>query len=232
MNRRKILVCSAIAAIAGLGLTPAPRAAPAGAKPVDPAAISYFGIQAQGVPACASCHGLQGQGERVQNGPRLAALNEDYLDAQLEAFAAGQRRSSVMEPIARRLTSDQRSALSAYFALLPPAREPGSVDSARIPRGADLALIGDWSRQVPPCASCHGPHGAGVGSLTPPLVGQSPDYLLRQLTAFREGDRQGPLGLMSGIAKRLSKDDLQAAAAYYAGLPLSQASPARPKAKP
>ncbi len=190
--------------------------------------IVHFGLLSQAVPACASCHGMHGQGVAVQNGPRLAHLNEDYMDAQLEAFASGSRQSSVMGPIAKKLTSDQRAELSAYLAGLPAAHEPSaSGRHANLTRGEHIASIGDWSVQAPPCGSCHGPQGGGVGNLTPPLVGQSQDYLFRQMTAFRNGDRTGPLGLMSGIAKRLAIADLHAVAAYYAGrpFPADQAAP-------
>ena len=194
--------------------------------------IFHFGALGQGVPACASCHGMRGEGVAVQDGPRLAHLNEDYLDAQLEGFAAGGRQSVVMGPIAKKLTPDQRASLSAYLAALPAAHEAGvSIGRANLARGQQIAALGDWAVQAPPCGSCHGPQGGGVGSLTPPLVGQSQDYLFRQLTAFRDGDRTGPLGLMSGIAKRLSIADLHAVAAYYASRPFPAVEPAAPGAR-
>jgi cytochrome c553 len=138
-----------------------------------------------------------------------------------------------MGPIAQKLTSDQRAALSTYLAALPAAHQSGvSVDHATLAKGQEIATVGDWSVQVPPCGSCHGPQGGGVGSFTPPLVGQSQEYLFRQLTAFRDGDRRGPLGLMSGIAKRLSSADLHALAAYYASRPFPAVQPAAPGATP
>ena len=73
--------------------------------------------------------------------------------------------------------------------------------------------------QAPPCASCHGSRGTGVGSVTPPLAGQTQAYLLAQLKRFRSGERKSDtLGLMNGIARRLSNNDLRAAAAYYGSL--------------
>jgi cytochrome c553 len=195
--------------------------------------IFHFGALGQGVSACASCHGMHGEGVAVQNGPRLAHLDQDYLDAQLEGFAAGSRQSIVMAPIAQKLTSDQRAGLSTYLAVLPAAHEAGgSVGRADLAKGQQIATIGDWSVQNPPCGSCHGPKGGGVGSLTPPLVGQTQDYLFRQLTAFRDGDRTGPLGLMSGIAKRLSIADLHAVAAYYASRPFPAVQDAASGARP
>jgi cytochrome c553 len=199
----------------------------------DAEAIARVGLSSKGVPACESCHGPQGQGVDAQGGPRLAHLDEGYLERQLTAFALGERHNGVMEPIAQHLTPPQRAALAAYFASLPPpARQPGPADNARLALGRNLALNGDWSRKAPPCDACHGPGGGGVGSVTPPLVGQSQDYLFRQLTAFRDGDRSGPLGLMAGIARRLPDRDLRAAAAYYASLPFAAAPSANPRRQP
>ncbi len=235
MQARQVLVLAAAtmaAALAAASLAAASLAAPAAGPETAAARIAQVGAAVQGVPACASCHGQQGQGVSAQNGPRLAHLDPGYLDRQLEGFAAGERRSPVMGPIAKALTAAQRASLSAYFASLPAAYEAGPADATGPARGQELALTGDWSLKAPACASCHGPRGQGVGSLTPPLTGQSESYLVRQLTAFRDGDRTGPLGLMAGIAKRLSRSDLRAAAAYYASQPPPRSAPARPEARP
>jgi cytochrome c553 len=183
--------------------------------------IVVEGLPSRDVPACSACHGRQGQGLPERDAPRLAQLDAGYLERQLTAFASGQRRSAVMTPIAGALSPAQRQALASHFAALPtPAARAGLVDDARLPRGRELAEAGDWSRNAPPCAACHGPHGEGVGSVTPPLVGQTQAYLEGQLLAFRSGQRTGLGGLMNGIANRLSGDELRAAAAYYASLPL------------
>ena len=53
----------------------------------------------------------------------------------------------------------------------------------------------------------------------PPLVGQSPSYLLRQLVDFGTGARHGPqAAAMIAVARALSMDDMIAAAAYAASL--------------
>jgi cytochrome c553 len=68
------------------------------------------------------------------------------------------------------------------------------------------------------CAACHGPRLQGMGS-APPLVGQSPSYLLRQLVDFGTGARHGPQAVaMIAVARTLSLDDMIAAAAYAASL--------------
>jgi cytochrome c553 len=187
--------------------------------------IVQEGIAAQGVPACSSCHGSRGEGMPAQGAPRLAGLDADYLDRQLADFAAHRRRNAVMAPIASALTSPQRAALAACFAALPAAAAAAPAEAAPSPRGPELAVTGDWSHDVPACNACHGPGGEGVGSVTPPLVGQTQAYLFGQLMAFRSGEREGVMGLMNGVAARLSEGDLRAAATYYGSLPLPAEPP-------
>jgi cytochrome c553 len=67
------------------------------------------------------------------------------------------------------------------------------------------------------CIGCHGipmyrtvyPEVYSV----PMIAGQSPDYIVKALRAYRSGDRSHPS--MSGIAKGLSDADMADVAAYY-----------------
>lgn len=64
------------------------------------------------------------------------------------------------------------------------------------------------------CVACHGVNGNSANPLWPNLAGQHPQYILRQLQAFKGGTRQDPL--MSPMAMTLSEDDMADLAAYYA----------------
>lgn len=65
------------------------------------------------------------------------------------------------------------------------------------------------------CSRCHGADGNSSGPLEPNLAGQDPEYISRQLRAFKEGTRDN--GTMKGIAAGLSEADMAALAAYFAG---------------
>ena len=65
------------------------------------------------------------------------------------------------------------------------------------------------------CSACHGGDGNSVISLNPKLAGQHPEYLLKQLTNFKEGKRAN--AVMSGVAGALSTDEMKDLAAYFAG---------------
>jgi cytochrome c553 len=63
------------------------------------------------------------------------------------------------------------------------------------------------------CAACHGADGNSVTGAWPRLAGQHASYIVRQLHAFQDGDRQEVT--MSGFAKQLSDQDMLDLAAYY-----------------
>jgi cytochrome c553 len=186
-------------------------------------------------PACISCHGAKGEGNPQAGFPRLAGLSANYLAAQLNDFASGARQQPVMAPIAKAMPEDARANVAAYFASLPAldAASASASSSAVKPdaAGEQLALHGNWKSGVPACVSCHGDHGSGVGDAFPALAGQSAAYIKTQLAAWKAGTRApGPLGLMRDIARRLSDQEADAAATYFASLPASgQAAQSAPQ---
>jgi cytochrome c553 len=176
---------------------------------------------AKDVAACISCHGAKGEGNAAAGFPRLAGVSAAYLSAQLAAFAAGKRQNPIMEPLAKRLSIDERNAVATYFAALPPAPGIKTNDSESTKAsdiGAWLATRGRWDQGLPACAQCHGPGGTGVGLTFPPLAGQPAAYIASQLHGWKNGTRPaGPMALMSAVASKLSDTDITAVAAYYAG---------------
>lgn len=63
------------------------------------------------------------------------------------------------------------------------------------------------------CAACHGPDGNSPNPLWPNLAGQQDQYLVKQMKAFRDGDRKDPL--MSPMAAALSDEDIDNLAAFF-----------------
>ncbi len=64
-----------------------------------------------------------------------------------------------------------------------------------------------------PCMACHGADGNSPNVIWPKLAGQHPAYIVKQLQAFKSGDRKDPL--MSAQAAPLSDQDMQDLAAYF-----------------
>jgi cytochrome c553 len=185
----------------------------------------------EGASACASCHGLAGEGNPGLAAPRLAGLPAIYLQGQLDSFADDHRQSTMMVPVAAALSPLERRTLADYYAALPTVAI--APPSSRLPLedeilGRQLALHGRARDEVPACVTCHGNEGSGVGSTFPALSGQSALYIANQLHAWKLGRRAaGPLALMPTIASKLSDQEIRAVANYFAAIPPSRAASSR-----
>ncbi|MFN9807966.1 MAG: c-type cytochrome [Betaproteobacteria bacterium] len=68
------------------------------------------------------------------------------------------------------------------------------------------------------CAACHGKDGkTPTDPSYPKLAGQYADYLAVSLQAYQNGERKN--AIMAGIAKPLSRRDIENLAAYFSSLP-------------
>jgi cytochrome c553 len=65
------------------------------------------------------------------------------------------------------------------------------------------------------CGGCHGANGEGKGS-NPPLVGKSEAALAQAMRDYKSGKRDN--AMMKGFASKLSDQDIDNLAAYYASL--------------
>ncbi len=64
------------------------------------------------------------------------------------------------------------------------------------------------------CAACHGVTGVSNQDVWPNLAAQKPDYIVKQLYAFKNDNRTNKV--MNAVAKYLSDDDMNNLAAYFA----------------
>jgi cytochrome c553 len=72
------------------------------------------------------------------------------------------------------------------------------------------------------CAACHGTDGrAAEGQAMPGLAGLARERIAAELRAFRDGSRPGTV--MPQIAKGYSDPQIDALAAYFAGVPAKSA---------
>jgi cytochrome c553 len=63
------------------------------------------------------------------------------------------------------------------------------------------------------CAGCHGKKGNSLVSMYPKLAAQNEEYLIKQIYAFKDGTRNGPM--MSSMVAGLSDDNIKDIAAFY-----------------
>ena len=80
-----------------------------------------------------------------------------------------------------------------------------------------MAQDADIKDKAAVCASCHGEKGVPIDKVTPNIWGQKEGYLYLQLRDFKAGARKNEI--MSAIVADLTKEDMQALAAYFTALP-------------
>jgi nitrite reductase (NO-forming)/hydroxylamine reductase len=73
------------------------------------------------------------------------------------------------------------------------------------------------------CFSCHGLEGVSANPKYPNLAGQNAEYLMKQLNAFRSGDRKDPI--MSPMASSMSDADVENVAAFFASKGIGSQGP-------
>lgn len=174
---------------------------------------------------CAKCHGIEGEGRGSSAFPKIAGQKPDYFYLSMRAYARGQRNSGIMEPIAAPLPDETMRELARYFAeRKPPASSPRTTrDAAAVARGKRIAEEGIPGQRVPICAECHGPGIQPRNPNYPELAGQYAEYLVLQLTLFKNRQRGGTANahLMYRVAPGLTADQMKDVASYYESLPSS-----------
>ncbi|MBV1775168.1 cytochrome c [Burkholderiaceae bacterium DAT-1] len=88
----------------------------------------------------------------------------------------------------------------------------GLLAAAGLLHAADLKAGQEKATQL--CAACHNADGKSTNPQYPVLAGQHADYLRQALKAYQSGDRNN--AIMAGMAKPLSKADIDNLAAWFA----------------
>ncbi|MDV9033771.1 c-type cytochrome [Pseudomonas sp. RAC1] len=167
---------------------------------------------------CGACHNPDGN-SLAPNFPKLAGQGQRYLEKQLHDIQSGKRQVLEMTGMLAGLNDQDLADIAAYF-----ASQKGSVgvaDPKLVERGRALFNGGDLDKGMPACTGCHSPNGEGIALAGfPHLSGQHAQYVSKQLTDFREGNRSndGDAMTMRTIAGKLSNKDIEALASYIQGL--------------
>jgi cytochrome c553 len=168
---------------------------------------------------CSRCHGGDGTGRGPGAFPSLAGQRSAYTYASLRAFADRSRFSGIMSGVAAGLDDATMREVAEYYERLPVRKSRGR-DATLHARGARIAGEGVSSRDIPPCAECHGPSVQPRNPRYPRLAGQHPEYLRRQLELLQQRRRGGTtnVALMHAFVDRLRPDDIRDVSAYFAAL--------------
>ncbi len=197
------------AALAATVLSSVAGEAAAPAKPdLAKGEASFAGV-------CAACHAPDGN-SLIPVNPKLAQQHPEYIIKQLTEFKAGKRENAVMNGMAAALSeSDMRNI--AYWVSSKKATPGAAKEKEWVLLGEKIYRGGIADRQIPACAGCHSPNGAGIPGQYPRLSGQHADYAAVQLTAFRDGIRKNSVQ-MTQVAAKLNDREIKAVADYISGL--------------
>lgn len=170
--------------------------------------------------ACAGCHGVDGN-SLVGQFPKLAGQSAAYIVKQLQDFKSGARANAIMAGMSASLSQQDMENIAAYYASQ--ESTTGKAKPELVELGQSIYRAGIAETKVSACTACHGPRGEGVASAGfPKLSGQHPEYIETQLRAFRSGERnndpQAEAGMMRGVVKYLSDEEIKALAQYVYGL--------------
>ncbi|KRW59077.1 c-type cytochrome [Pseudomonas sp. TTU2014-080ASC] len=170
------------------------------------------------VVVCGACHNPDGNSV-APNFPKLAGQGERYLLKQLKDIKSGARPVLEMTGMLDALNDQDLADIAAYFASQ--KMSVGAADPKLVERGEALFRGGKLDEGMPACTGCHSPNGAGIAAASyPHLGGQHAQYVAKQLTDFREGNRtnDGDSMIMRSIAAKLSNKDIEALSSYIQGL--------------
>ncbi|MCU7372247.1 c-type cytochrome [Paucibacter sp. O1-1] len=171
--------------------------------------------QAIATQVCAACHTADGSRGSPAN-PILQGQHPDYLSKQLLEFKEGKRNNAIMKGFAATLSDADMKNVAAFYASK--QAKPGFAKNKElVSLGEKIYRGGIADRQIPACAGCHSPNGAGIPAQYPRLSGQHSDYTELQLTNFRVNTRANS-AQMTAIAAKMNDREIKAVSDYIAGL--------------
>ena len=193
---------------------------------------------------CIACHGLEGEGNKILNAPKIAGLQDWYIARQLKSFKKGVRGSHEkdvygmqMRPMAMALADDDTiNNVALYVSTFKEKAQPAISQTAKISTAESASVSVTSSTEngktlYGVCASCHGADGGGNKALNAPRIsGQKAWYIARQLTNFKSGIRGSHEKDIYGQQMRpmsmtLANDQMVADVSAYVSTLKSLASP-------
>ena len=173
------------------------------------------------IAMCIGCHGIRGYQAsfpEVYKVPMIAGQGAKYIVSALSAYQKGERKHPTMRGVATSLTDQDMADLAAYY------EASGHQDGAAAPgkaaeaggKAAELVKKGA-------CVSCHGESfSKPIDPTYPKIAGQHADYLFVALKSYKteaKGTWGRSNGVMGGIAKQFTNNELKELASYVHSLP-------------
>ena len=154
--------------------------------------------------SCVGCHGETGNS--MQAGiPSLAGLQPEYIVGALKSYFNATRHEAIMKIFKQSMDTREMEKLAAYFNAQERVRAKTS-SAGHSKKGQSIAET--------KCVGCHGIAGNSGNATMPSLSGQNADYLVKALTAYKDGSRKNKM--MQDVIKDVSSKHFNDIAAYYA----------------
>jgi len=155
---------------------------------------------------CAGCHGTDGVSVGPAS-PSLAGLSETYFTDTMKAFKSGDRKSTIMQRIAKGYSDEEYALMAAVFAKLPAASTKQKTDPAKVAAGQAL--------HDKNCAKCHDENGSLPDDDAGILASQWATYLKYSLMDVKSGARDTGKKMKKKV-DALSEADIDALVHFYA----------------
>lgn len=124
---------------------------------------------------CTKCHGATGAGDESGT-PSLAGQDAKYLTTMIKAYRDKVRKHDAMHKTLGGMKDREIEKIAAFFA----AEQPAQIAFTPPEPVADLAQK---------CDRCHGLSTPNPETPAPKLNGQNRGYLIKAMTAYRDGHR-------------------------------------------
>jgi cytochrome c553 len=173
------------------------------------------------IAMCIGCHGIvgyQASFPEIYKVPKISGQGAKYIVSALTAYQKGERKHPTMRAVAVPMTEQDMADVAAYYSAhgviagapaLPAAAEASAKVAELLKKGA--------------CISCHGANfAAPIDPTYPKIAGQHADYLFVSLKAYKTENNAKvgrANGVMGGIAKQFTNDEMKALAGYVSSLP-------------
>ena len=170
------------------------------------------------IAACIGCHGIAGYQAtfpEVYKVPKISGQGSKYIVSALNAYKKGERKHPTMRAVAEGLNEQDMADVAAYYEAHGAGAAPGKAAEAS---GKTAELVKKGA-----CISCHGDSfSKPIDPTYPKIAGQHADYLFVALKAYKtEGNAKvgRSNGIMGGIAKQFTNQEMKDMAAYVSKLP-------------
>jgi len=187
-------------------------------------ATSYVNAQEAGdaklgatkIAMCIGCHGIKGYQAsfpEVYKVPKISGQTAAYIVSALTAYQKGDRKHPTMKSIAASLTAKDMADIAAYYESHGKDSAPAVPEKAADPSGKVAELVAKGA-----CTSCHGANlNKPMVPGYPKIAGQYKDYVYVALKSYKIENQATwgrNNGVMGGIAKQFSLEELKELAAY------------------